>query len=47
VKLGKAGKEFGFYLEKKDADDCMAGKSCVNLALLVAQGIAELEDLIA
>jgi hypothetical protein len=44
VKLDKAGEEFGFYLEKKDADDCMSGKSCVNLAIMVAECVVELED---
>jgi hypothetical protein len=44
VKLDKAGEEFGFYLEKKEADDCMAGKSCVNLAIMVTECVVELED---
>ena len=46
VKLGKAGKEAGAYLDQKDADECMAGKKCLNLAVLVTQLLAELEDLI-
>jgi hypothetical protein len=46
LKLGKAGKEVGAYLEQKDADECMAGKKCLNLAVLVTQLLAELEDLI-
>jgi hypothetical protein len=45
-KLGKAGKEAGAYLEQKDADECMAGKKCLNLAVLVTQLLADLEDLI-
>ncbi|MEJ2069391.1 MAG: hypothetical protein P8X65_07435 [Syntrophobacterales bacterium] len=45
VRLNKAGKEFGAFLEKQDADDCMADKKCLNLAVLVAQGLTELEDL--
>ncbi len=44
VNFDKAGQEFGFYLEKKDADDCMAGKTCVNLAVMVAECLVELED---
>jgi hypothetical protein len=44
IKLDKNGEEFGFYLEKKEADDCMAGKSCVNLAILVTECVVELED---
>jgi hypothetical protein len=44
VRLDKAGEEFGFFLEKKDADDCMAGKSCVNLAVMVTECAVELED---
>jgi hypothetical protein len=44
VNFAKAGEEFGFYLEKKDADDCMAGKSCVNLAVMVTECLVELED---
>jgi hypothetical protein len=44
VKLDKNGEEFGFYLEKKEADDCMAGKSCVNMAILITECVVELED---
>jgi len=47
VQVSKAGEEFGAFLEKKDADDCMAGKKCVSLAVLVTQILAELEDLIS
>ena len=36
----------GAYLDPKDADDCLAGKKCVNLAVQVTQLLAELEDLI-
>jgi hypothetical protein len=46
LKLGKAGKEVGAYLDQKDADECMTGKRCLNLAVLVTQLIAELEDLV-
>jgi hypothetical protein len=46
LKLGKAGKEAGAYLDQKDADECMTGKKCLNLAVLVTQLLAELEDLI-
>ena len=46
LKLGKAGKEVGAYLDQKDADECMTGKKCLNLAVLVTQLLAELEDLI-
>ena len=46
IKLGKAGKEVGAYLDQKDADECMGGKKCLNLAVLVTQLLAELEDLI-
>jgi hypothetical protein len=46
LKLGKAGKEVGAYLDQKDADECMAGKKCLNLAVLVTQLLADLEDLI-
>jgi len=34
------------YLDKKDADACMAGKKCVNLAVQVAQFLAEFEDIL-
>jgi hypothetical protein len=44
IKLDKSDEEFGFYLEKKEADDCMAGKSCVNLAILMTECVVELED---
>ena len=46
LKLGKAGKGVGAYLVQKDADECMAGKKCLNLAVLVTQLLADLEDLI-
>ena len=46
LKLSKAGKAVGSYLDKKDADECLAGKKCVNLAVQVTQLLAELEDLI-
>jgi hypothetical protein len=39
--------ELGTYLDKKDADACMDGKKCVNLAVQVAQILAELEELLA
>lgn len=47
VRLSQAGEEFGAFLEKQDADDCMAGQKCVSLAVLVTQLLAELEDLIS
>ena len=47
VRLTKAGKEFGAFLEKQDADDCMAGKKCIALAVLVTQVLAELENLLS
>ena len=46
LKLSKAGEEVGAYLDEKDADECMAGKKCVNLAVQVTQLLAELEELI-
>ena len=46
LKLSKAGKEVGAYLDQKDADECMSGKKCLNLAVLVTQLLAELEDLV-
>ncbi len=45
VKLRKAGEEVGAFLEKQDADDCLAGKKCVNLAVLLTQLITELEEI--
>ncbi len=46
LKLSKSGEAVGAYLDPKDADDCLAGKKCVNLAVQVTQLLAELEDLI-
>ena len=46
LKLGKSGLAVGAYLDQKDADDCLEGKKCVNLAVQVTQLLAELEDLI-
>jgi hypothetical protein len=45
-KLSKAGKVVGAYLDQKDADECMSGKKCLNLAVIVTQLLADLEDLI-
>ncbi|MFW6123095.1 MAG: hypothetical protein ACOC6L_02530 [Thermodesulfobacteriota bacterium] len=47
VRLKKGGEEFGAFLEKQDADECMGGKKCVALAILVTQLMAELEDLLS
>lgn len=46
LKLSKSGETVGSYLDQKDADECLAGKKCLNLAVQVTQLIAELEDLI-
>ena len=46
LKLSKSGEAVGSYLDPKDANDCLAGKKCANLAVQVTQLIAELEDLI-
>lgn len=46
LKLSKEDQELGAYLDKKDADACMDGEKCVNLAVQVAQVLAELEDLV-
>ena len=46
LKLSKSGEAVGSYLDQKDADECLAGKKCLNLAVQVTQLIAELEDLI-
>jgi hypothetical protein len=47
LKFSKGGEELGGYLEKQDADDCLGGKKCVNLAVLVTQLLAELENLLS
>ncbi len=46
LKLSKDGQEFETVMEKKDADDCMDGQKCVNLAIQMAQFLAEFEDLL-
>jgi hypothetical protein len=46
LRLSLTGQEVGAYLDKKDADECMTDKKCLNLAVLVTQLIAELEDLV-
>jgi hypothetical protein len=46
LKVSRTGKTVGAYLDQKDADECMAGKKCLNLAVQVTQLVAELEDLI-
>lgn len=47
LKLSKDAQEFGVYLDQEDADSCMDGKKCVNLAVQVAQFLAEFEDLVS
>ncbi len=47
VKLRKSGQELDAYLEKQDAEECLAGKKCLNLAVLVTQLITDLEALTA
>jgi hypothetical protein len=47
MRVSKAGQEFGAFLEKQDADDCMAGKKCLNLAVLVAQVLTKLEEILS
>ena len=46
IKLSKSGEPVGAYLDEKDADECLAGVKCVNLAVQVTQLLAELEDLL-
>ncbi len=46
LKFGKEGQELGAFLSKQDADACMEGKKCVNLAVQVAQFLSEFEDLL-
>ncbi len=47
LKLSKDSQESGLYLDQKDADSCMEGKKCVNLAVQVAQCLAEFEDILS
>ncbi len=46
LNLSKGGHELGAYLGKKDADACMDGKKCVDLAVQLTQLLAEFEDLL-
>jgi len=46
LRLSKGGHELGAYLEKKDADACMDGRKCVDLAVQVSQLLAEFENLL-
>lgn len=46
LKLGNRQSEVGIFLAKKDADDCMAAKQCLSLAVHLTQMIAELQDLV-
>ena len=47
LQFSQENEELGVFLDKKDADACMNGKKCVNLAVQVAQILAELEELLA
>lgn len=46
LKIRKAGEEVGAFLERTDAEDCLAGRKCVNLGVLLTQLITELEEII-
>jgi hypothetical protein len=46
IKLSKSGETVGAYLPQEDADDCLEGRKCVNLAVQVTQLIAELEEVL-
>jgi hypothetical protein len=46
IQLSKTGQAVGAYLDQKDADECMSGKKCLNLAVMVTQSLAELEEAI-
>ncbi len=45
LKLTKGRDDLVTYLDKKDADDCMEGIKCVNLAIQLSQFLADFEDL--
>jgi hypothetical protein len=47
LRLSKDGREVGAYLDQKDADECMSGKKCLNLAVHLTQLLADLEDLLS
>ncbi len=46
LKFSHAGQEFGIYLDRADADACLDGKQCLNLAVQVGQALAEFEDIL-
>jgi hypothetical protein len=46
LKLSKGPHEFGFYLDRADADACMDAGRCLNLSVQVTQALAEFEDLL-
>ncbi len=47
LKFTKQDVELGAYLEKQDADACMDGKKCLNLAVQLTQLIAEFEEILS
>ncbi len=47
LRFTKKGQELGAYLEKQDADDCMDGKKCLNLAVQLTQLITEFEEILS
>jgi hypothetical protein len=47
LKFSQGGEELGAYLDKQDAQECLAGRTCVNLQVQVTQLLAEFEDLLS
>jgi hypothetical protein len=45
LKFSRGGKELKTYLDKADADECMAGKKCIHLGVQIAQFLADFEEI--
>ncbi len=47
LKFSRGGTELKTFLDKPDADDCLAGKKCISLGLQVAEFLADFEEIAA
>lgn len=45
LKFSRGGKELNTFLDKADADECMAGNKCIHLGVQIAQFLEDFEDI--
>lgn len=45
ITFEKGGRERHAFLDKKDADECIQGRTCIYLGVLIGQYIRDLENI--